>query len=237
MPRLHIWHRYVGIISALFVIILSVTGLLLNFTDDLNLDESHASNSWLLSRYNVTDFPVTSFKADKQIISQASDYIYIDGIYKMHLLEEIVGTLRLHNDFLLATKSSLIIINPQGEMIDDISTYSGLPEKPLGIAMTTDGFPVLRGVNTYWRGNQELTAWQKLKGPHPKWIAPTETPANINLLVQEHARSNEITLERIFLDLHSGRLLGDWGQHIMSAAAVLLLFLSITGTIIWIRKK
>lgn len=237
MPKLHIWHRYVGITSALFVIILSVTGLLLNFTDDLNLDESHASNAWLLSRYDIGEFSVVSFKTEDTIISQASDFVYIDGIYKLHLLEELVGALRLHEDILLATKSSLIVINQQGEMIDEISSYSGLPEKPLGIALTSDGFPVLRGVNTYWHGNQSLTAWQKLKGPHPKWVAPSVTPDNINQLIQEHARSNEITLERIFLDLHSGRLLGDWGQHIMSAAAILLLFLSITGTLIWLRKK
>lgn len=237
MPKLHIWHRYVGITAALFVIVLSVTGLALNFNDDLKLDETYASNSWLLGRYSISEFNVTSFQLESHVVSQASDFLYVDGKYQMHLLENVVGAMDLEQHILLATKSSLILIDQHGEMFDEVGTFSGLPEKPLGIARTKDGFPVLRGVNTYWRGNKELTAWQPLQGPHPKWIAPSATPEDLNTLIQQHARSNEITLERIFLDLHSGRLLGKWGQHVMSAAAILLVFLSITGCIIWLQKK
>ena len=237
MPKLHIWHRYVGITAALFVIVLSVTGLLLNFNDDLDLDESFASNGWLLSRYNISEFSVTSFQLQSRVVSQASDYLYIDGQYIMHMLDNVVGAMDLEDHILLATTSSLIVVDQNGEMFDEVGSYSGLPEKPLGIAKTKQGFPVLRGVNTYWLGNKELTAWQPLQGPHPKWIAPSPTPEELNQLIQTHARSNEISLERIILDLHSGRLLGQWGQHVMSAAAVLLIFLSVTGTLIWWKKK
>ena len=237
MAKLHIWHRYVGITAALFVIILSITGLVLNFNDRLQLDQTHLHSTWLLDHYNIGSFPITSFQLKTKVVSQASDYIYLDGAYALHLREKLVGAIELHNDILLATQSSLFLIDPSGQIIEEVGTYSGLPEKPLGIAATSEGFPVVRGINTYWKGSKTLTAWQPLQGPHPKWVAPTDTPDLLNETIQQHARSHEINLERIILDLHSGRLLGAWGQNIMSIAAVLLLVLAITGTILWAQKK
>ncbi len=236
MAKLHIWHRYVGITTALFVIVLALTGLALNFTDRLQLDQTHLANSWLLDHYNIGDFPVVSFRAGPHIVSQASEYVYLDGEYKLNMLQELVGAVELNKELLLASDASLLFINTDGEIIEEIGTYSGLPEKPLGISITAEGHPVIRGINTYWKGSKELSAWRPLRGPHPKWSAPISTPGNLDTKIQEHARGHEINLERVFLDLHSGRLLGRWGQHIMSAAAVLMLVLAITGTVMWWRK-
>jgi hypothetical protein len=237
MAKLHIWHRYIGVTVSLFVIILSTTGLFLNFSDTLKLNTSHISTSWLLDHYNIGNFSVSSFQIDDQLVSQASNFIYLDGRYALNLEETLVGALNLSEYILLATQTSLVVIDHDGEIMDEIGKFTGLPENPLGISITEDGHPVIRGINTYWKGSNELSAWQPLNGPHPKWVAPTETPNKINNLIQEHARSNEINYERVLLDLHSGRLLGTWGQNIMSISAVLLLVLAITGIFIWLRKK
>lgn len=237
MAKLHIWHRYIGIGISILVIILSVTGLLLNFSDALKLNRSYTGSSWLLDHYNIGEFSIVSFETDQQLVSQASKFIYLDGNYVMNLSDSLVGAISLHSNILLASESSLLLIDNEGQIIDDIGNYSGLPESPLGISITDQGKPVIRGINTYWKGSDELLTWQPLQGPHPKWVAPTTTPDEINTAIQQHARSNEINYERVLLDLHSGRLLGKWGQNIMSIASALLLILAATGIIIWLRKK
>jgi len=237
MAKLHIWHRYIGVTISLLVIILAATGLLLNFTESLKLNKSHISAEWLLDHYNIGNFSITSFQTDNHLVSQASEFVYLNGHYALNLKESLVGAVNLEQYILLATQTSLVVIDHDGQIIDEIGKYTGLPESPLGISATNEGHPVIRGVNTYWKGSDELSAWQPLKGPHPKWIAPTETPNNIDALIQEHARSNEINYERVLLDLHSGRLLGGWGQNIMSLAAVLLLILALTGIVIWLTKR
>lgn len=237
MAKLHIWHRYIGVFVSVLVIILSITGLILNFSDSLKLTRTYASATWILKHYNIGEFSVVSFKTQRHLVSQASDYIYLDGNYSLDLTGTLVGAIDLPPYILLATQSSLLVIDTQGQIIDEISSYSGLPESPLGISITEQGQPVIRGVNTYWKGSDELSAWQPLQGPHPKWVAPIETPTEINARIQEHARSHEINFERVLLDLHSGRLLGSWGQNIMSIAAALLLILAATGIIVWLRKK
>ena len=237
MAKLHIWHRYLGITVSLFVIILSATGLFLNFSDSLRLNKTHISTAWLLNHYNIGNFNVSSFKTNDPLVSQASNFVYLNGHYALNLNESLVGAVNLNKYILLATQTSLVVIDRKGQIVDEISKFTGLPENPLGISITDDGHPVIRGINTYWKGSNELSAWQPLSGPHPKWVTPTETPDNINTLIQNHARSNEINYERVLLDLHSGRLLGSWGQNIMSLSAVLLLVLAITGIFIWLRKK
>ncbi len=222
---------------SLFVIVLALTGLFLNFSDSLKLNENHTSTSWLINHYNIGEFPVSSFKTNNLLVSQASDYIYLDGHYALHLKERLVGAINLDPYLLLVTHSSLVVIDDDGQIIDEVGKYTGLPEYPLGISITAKGQPVIRGVNTYWIGSDELSAWQPLEGPHPKWVSATKTPESIDVAIQEHARSNEINYERVLLDLHSGRLLGSWGQNIMSISAVLLLILAVTGIIIWTGKR
>ncbi len=237
MQKLHLWHRYIGISVSVLVIILSITGLLLNFSDSLKLNRSYVGTSWLLKHYNIGNFPVVSFKTNHQIVSQASGFVYLDGNYVLNLSESLVGVINLTPNLLLATDSSLLLVDSDGQLIDEIGKYSGLPESPLGISITAQGHPVIRGVNTYWKGSETLSAWQPLEGPHPKWIAPVDTPKTINSNIQNHARSHEIHLERVMLDLHSGRLFGSWGQNIMSIAAALFIILAATGLVIWLRKK
>lgn len=237
MFKLHIWHRYVGVLSAILVIILSVTGLFLNFTDQLELDAKHIANRWLLERYRIGQFEVTSFQTEQHLVSHASNYVFLDGKYMLNSSKSLVGVIETDQHLVLATQASLLLLTPAGDLVDEISELTGLPEAPLGIAKDQQGHPVLRGINTYWKGSAELSAWQPLQGPHPKWVAPITTPGEIDSAVQAYVRSHEITLERMLLDLHSGRLLGSVGQNIMSLAAILFILLAISGTIIWLRKS
>jgi uncharacterized iron-regulated membrane protein len=42
-------------------------------------------------------------------------------------------------------------------------------------------------------------------------------------------RRGGLPLERVILDLHSGRIVGDWGVYVVDGAALLFLALVITG--------
>ena len=50
-------------------------------------------------------------------------------------------------------------------------------------------------------------------------------------------RGRGLSMEKLILDVHSGRILGRFGVILVDLAAVLFLLLSITGTWIWIRRK
>ena len=48
LRSLYIWHRYIGISTAIFVIVLTFTGLVLNHTDELELDAAYVQSDFLL---------------------------------------------------------------------------------------------------------------------------------------------------------------------------------------------
>ena len=48
-----LWHRRLGLSALALVIILAITGIMLNHTEELELDESFVSSSWLLNWYGI----------------------------------------------------------------------------------------------------------------------------------------------------------------------------------------
>ena len=53
MRSFYRWHRRLGITAALFVILLTITGVLLNHNASLNLQKAYIKNEWLLDWYNI----------------------------------------------------------------------------------------------------------------------------------------------------------------------------------------
>ncbi len=48
-------------------------------------------------------------------------------------------------------------------------------------------------------------------------------------------RGNGLPLERIILDLHSGRMFGTFGEYVMDIVALLFIFLALSGGWMWCR--
>ena len=121
MLKLHEWHRYIGIVSAFFVIVLSSTGLILNYNDALQLDENHIANQWLLDHYSIGEFPITSYQLDDQLISHSSQFIFVDGDYILQTNDALLGAIHTQEFIVLATPVSLIMLDLEGNLVDEVS--------------------------------------------------------------------------------------------------------------------
>ncbi|MDX1696691.1 MAG: hypothetical protein R3308_00300, partial [Thiohalobacterales bacterium] len=54
LRSLYLWHRWIGLTAAAFVIVLALTGLVLNHTTELALDSRHVQSTALLDWYGIT---------------------------------------------------------------------------------------------------------------------------------------------------------------------------------------
>ncbi|MCK4834867.1 MAG: hypothetical protein KAT12_08810, partial [Gammaproteobacteria bacterium] len=56
-----LWHRRIGLLALVLIVILSITGIMLNHTERLALDKSYVNNSLLLNWYGIEpeDEPVS----------------------------------------------------------------------------------------------------------------------------------------------------------------------------------
>ena len=237
IAKLHKWHRRIGLIASAFIIFLVVTGIVLQHSDDLGLPKSYLTNSWLLKYYGIKPNPITTYQLGNQTISHAGETLYLSGKpINMHA-EASLGAILINSEIVIATPYALVIIDHEGNVIDEITTQDGLIEAPLGIAFSDKGTPIVRGVNTYWESDLSLTKWQPFKGPHPKWVAPSMTLPALKQVIEKHDMSQQINFERFLLDVHSGRFFGRYGVYVIDAAAVLILILSITGIWLWTIRR
>ncbi|MGD2138685.1 MAG: hypothetical protein PVF08_10545, partial [Gammaproteobacteria bacterium] len=75
LRSLYIWHRYFGLVTALFVVILSITGLALNHTGELQLDARHVRSDTLLDWYGIhVPDTLVSYRAGASAISQLGNH-------------------------------------------------------------------------------------------------------------------------------------------------------------------
>ena len=68
-------------------------------------------------------------------------------------------------------------------------------------------------------------------------LPATELPADLRATLLTIHRGNTITLERLVLDLHAGRIAGPAGVWLADAIAVLFIALALTGLWMWNKSR
>jgi hypothetical protein len=56
-------------------------------------------------------------------------------------------------------------------------------------------------------------------------------------VLKEQYRGRGLSVERVIADLHSGRVIGIVGPFVMDVVAVLLIVLSLSGLLLWLRPR
>ena len=235
--KLHKWHRRIGLLASAFIIFLVITGIFLQHSDDLGLPTKHLANVWLLKYYGIKPNPIITYQLNNQTVSHAGGQIYLSGKPVFEGIEKIFGAVFQDEQIIIAASDSLIVIDLNGNVLDQITKLDGLNETPLGIAISEGGTTVVRGSTKYWESVDDFVSWHEYRGPHPQWTAPGMTLPALRQVIEKHDMGQQISLERFLLDAHSGRVFGKYGIYIIDAAAVLLMILAITGIWLWSVRK
>jgi uncharacterized iron-regulated membrane protein len=79
--------------------------------------------------------------------------------------------------------------------------------------------------------------WAETDRLEADW-SQAQTPApQLRAALAQAWRGTGLSLERVLLDIHSGRILGAWGIWLVDAAAVLFLVLAASGVWLWSRRR
>ncbi|MFP5441426.1 MAG: PepSY-associated TM helix domain-containing protein [Gammaproteobacteria bacterium] len=131
------WHRRLGIVSAAFVIVLAATGLLLNHTQELGLDDIPLENRLLRALYGVPavapEFPLSCPRPVTVVAA-------IDAPLQLAACDDRIALLTADN-----------------EIVDQLDTARGLPGGITAIASDRDGFLLQRGAMAFRLDNDNFT--------------------------------------------------------------------------------
>ena len=240
-------HRYTGITVALLVILLSATGILLNHTDDFNLDRRFIKSGWILDWYGIkAPSEFLSFQTKQHRITQIDDQVYFDSVFLRHASRKIIGAIETEQFIVIAFSHILILLTPEGEIVEQIKIQEFLPHdlnstaRPYSVqTIGTDpkGSIYLLGNNRQYVSDDGLLSWKPTDLQSIPRSKPVSLPDDLKTKLSSSYRSRILNFERVLLDLHSGRFFGRSGVYLMDIASILLVFLALSGCLIWIQHK
>lgn len=234
--QLHKWHRRVGITVIVFITLLSCTGLMLNHTEKLSMSKIYIQGEWLLSWYDIRpNQPTTAFKLDGDWISRVGNRIYFNNRELSEQSDTLIGAIKLNGIIVVALKDHLLLLTKEGELIEKLSGLEGVPAGMSAIGVMGTDRLVIKAAHGYYLTDIEALEWEEHKNIQANWSVVAELPQETYEQLLQLYRGKGLSLERIILDLHSGRFLGTLGVYLVDIAALLFLFLAITGAWMWLK--
>lgn len=231
------WHRRFGIVSAVFVIVLVVTGFMLNHTDVFNLDKLYIKNRLLLDIYNIhpPQEPV-GFRIGLHWISKLGNRIYFDKQEISDEVNELLGAVSVDNEIAVAVDNRIILMDPEGRIIEHLGGGEGVPNDMRSIGITDGSLVVLASDKKYLVDLMSLEWHTASSVDAVAWSKAEKLPDHLlNHLLQLY-RGKGLSLERVMLDIHSGRLFGSPGIFIIDLMALVFLVLAVTGIWMWCKR-
>ena len=232
-------HRSLGAGTVVFIIFMVFSGLTINHSNGLGLDQHHVSQPFVLNWYGLGEPEnIRSFALGNDWLSFAGSRFYLNG-NPVPGLSDGVGAVFSHDMLIAAGSEELLLLNREGKLIER------LPWGPTGagpiesIGLLADGIVVVQSVEQFWLADADLLNWQRAEGTNinPAWAFPEPAPDALREAITRHYRGDSLSLERVLLDLHSGRIFGSIGILVYDMLALAVAFLAISGLIFWLRGR
>lgn len=232
-------HRRFGLGAAAFILFMVLSGLAINHSRDLELDRRHVELPLILGWYGIGEPEnISSYEAGGHWLSFTGSQLYLDGL-PVTTLASGAGAL-FNGDFLIAAGSNeLILLDRDGGLIERIPWDQAGTGPVESIGLLLDGSVAIKSGDHMWHGDTQLLKWQLIKqaNVNPQWATPKQAPEEIRLAIMRQYRGAGLSLERLLLDLHSGRIFGTVGLLIYDLLAVAVGFLAISGLMVWARGR
>lgn len=234
--RVYLWHRYLGLSVALIVVMLVITGVLLNHTDGLRLDRHHVTSDAVLGWYGIEGPAVDQSYCPDTCVSRVGPQLFFGTTRLSRPTTRLGGAVRLPAFYVVAADDALLMLTPEGELVEQLGEAQGVPPGVEAIGVH-DGAVVVKTRAGRFVADAELLAWSPHLSAAPPWSTPSPAPAALTAQLTQDVREGSLTYERVLLDVHSGRFFGRWGPWFIDAAALAMALLSLTGFRIWWRQR
>ena len=229
------WHRQIGLAISILVIVLSVTGILLNHTEKFKLDSSYVKSEFLLKWYGIKKPVINSYPIGKNWISHIADALYFNEVLVETEIKHLTGAIAMENFIAVATPDELILLTPDGEKIERLDATTGVPSNILSIGKNQTAQLFLKTKKETFQSNDDVTEWRYSKDKNITWAKQSPLPNELENSLNTLFMGKGLSKERVLLDLHSGQILGKAGPLLMDLSAILLIILSLTGC--WMYAK
>jgi len=232
------WHTWAGLLSAIVLLNLVITGILLNHTDQLQLNRHHVNYVPLLKWYGFKPpGRATRFYLPAGQLLQLDEAVYLGPQRLFDRAESIIGFCELSETLAIVTQTETTLVTLDGELIETIELPDVLSHGVDRVACTPVG-PMIDSGGAVYAPDELFTNWRVGTTPEMlNWSTPELLGTADRVAAYRLYHNRSLTWERLLVDLHSGRLLGFSGVLLVDAAAMLLLLQLLSGVYLFWRKN
>ncbi len=229
------WHGHVGVAATLFLVFLVFTGIVLNHEEALKLGKREISTAWLMRWYGIPPAePKLGYLLGERYFSWEGEKWALGDKLLAGSAEKPIGAVEAGGVNYIATSSILYLYQADGQLLDKLEKQS-LPAYPILGLGKMDSSVVLRTPSAILASTDGLI-WRTAKATNLIWASPQPLPDGVKRQMTATLAPG-LSLQRILLDAHSGRLFGRYGTWVVDIAAIALLILGLSGVWIYWRSS
>jgi PepSY-associated TM region len=240
-PRMHLlrllrrWHARIGFTAALFFLLLAVTGVVANHGAELGLDAKRVHSAWLARWYGLpAQPPRAAFRSGAHELVAANGRWLFDARPAGEELPEPVGLVEVGDLLVVASTASLYLYGADGRLIDRLEGKA-LPGTPIE-SVGSDGCELILRTRVGIFASEDVLSWQIARPRRVAWSSPVELSAAERRVYGE-ALVPGIPVQRLLLDLHSGRIAGRFGPFAVDLVALVLVVLATGGAWLFLAHR
>ena len=230
-------HKFTGIAVCIFLIHLSITGIFLNHTEDLGLDEKYTASPMILALYNISiPSQEESFLVDNIFISRFGDQVFMNNQPIIKNESPIMGAAFSNQILTIAFQNEMVLLTQEGELIERITSAAELPKNIQKLGVSED-ILYLKTPDQLWQSSDQAQAWELSGSGFNNWSNEVVLSDQQTKQIEMYFSGKGVSLEQFFLDLHNGNIIKGFGKWLLDIIAIFLLLLSISGIWIWLKKR
>jgi hypothetical protein len=220
------WHRRLGLLLAVPLLLLAGSGILINHSTTLGWNHAPVYSDWLAQRYGVPrEAPESGFHLDPQWLYLLGNQVHVGGKVLSACNGELRSVARTEQLLMLWCDQSLVLLNSDGSMIETLPA----PMEDAVLASADEQIWMLR-MDGALLLDEYAGEWLSAELPAGPLILPREPlPATLRQKLAAQQPLPGISRERVLLDLHSGRLFGPFGVLLVDLIGVLLVLMVLSA--------
>ncbi len=232
-------HRSIGAAAAVFVLFIVISGIAINHSNDLGLDQKHVTQSSLLDWYGLgAPDKLLSFEAGERRLSFAGSQLYLDD-KPVATVSGGVGAVSSGELLIAAGSDELLLLDHDGNLVERLP-WAGVDTAAIeSIGLDANDGVLVKSGGRVWSADAELLSWQLSDEATANigWATPAPAPDDLREAIARSYRGHGPSVEQVLLDLHSGRFFGTAGVIVYDLLALALGFLAFSGFVLWLRSR
>jgi len=229
------WHARIGFTAALFFLLLAVTGVIANHGAALGLDSARVRSARLDRWYGIeVEPPRAAFRTPSHELVAANGRWLLDARPAGDERPEPVGLVEIGDMLVVACPGSLYLLRADGRVVDRLEGKA-LPGAPIE-SIGADGAGLFVRTRAGVYASADVLSWQRAGSARVAWSTPVGL-SDAERDAYASALAPGITVQRLLLDLHSGRIAGRYGPLAVDLVALVLVVLAASGAWLFVSHR